>query len=1033
MRNTRREFSFSLKTFTIFALLFAAIAAGTGGARAHDAHDAVPAAVRAEGEDLTQGLVRLDAERRRGGARAATLAQQMRDAAAKRADLLADLIADNPAEVLRLELPARLQARMPADVQAMLEQRVEIEGRLEILHVDADDPAQDRHLYALVTDLGERFSLHFAAGAPELVTGTQVNVRGLLLPRPAKKDGEPDGALAIASSDSDLEVLALGGTTSGTPSSGLTNTFGEQRTVVLLVNFQDNPSNKPWTTTDVSSLVNGTVSDFFEENSYQQSWLNADVFGWYTLPLNSTSCVIGDISLAAQQAATNAGINLSLYTRYVYAFPANSTCGWSGVGTVGGTPSKAWINGKLQWNTYSHELGHNLGLYHSHGLDCGATTLGSSCTTIDYGFYGDIMGTGVAGHLNAYQKDRLGWLGYDLSPPVTDVQASGTYSISPLEPVGNSPRALKVLKSIDPVTAKRTWFYIEYRQAIGFDAPLATFTGSNYLDGVIVSTGSESGGNTSNELDMTPATDSLFANGALGAGLSFTDSAAGVTMTHNSENGTQASVTVTLATSTCQPANPQVAVSPSQSQWVAPGTPVAYTVTVTNKDGTACANATFALTNAVPSGWTGTYDSTSLTLAAGASSSRTLTVTSPLSAADGFYTVTATAKNGTSYSGSTTATYVVSNPTANQPPVANNDSAATDSGKSVIIPVLANDSDPDGDALKVASATQGGGGTVVVNVDNTLTYTAAATFSGTDSFSYSASDGRGGSDTAVVTVTVAAANTPPVAVNDSAATQSGKPVIIPVLANDTDPDGDALKVASATQGGGGTVVVNVDNTLTYTAAATFSGTDSFSYSASDGRGGSDTAVVTVSVTAVNYPPTAGKDSASTHAGTPVSIAILANDSDANGDILTVTSTGAAKYGTVTVNPDKTVTYTPVAWYVGTDSFTYAIADGKGGTASATVTLTMTNTAAVAVNDSAATKAGVSVIVRVLANDYDPDRDPIYVKSVTQGAKGTVALNADNTVTYTPGSRFRGSDSFTYTIGDGRGGLCTATVTVTKLR
>ncbi len=940
MRNTRRELSFSLKTFAIFACLFAPLAVGTGAARAHDAHDAVPAAVRAEGEDLTQSLVRLDAERRRGGARAAAAAQQMRDTAAKRADLLADLIADNPAEVLRLELPARLQARMPADVQAILEQRVEIEGQLEVLHVDADDPAQVRHLYALTTDLGERFSLHFAKGAPEVVTGTQVNVRGLLLPHPANHDGEPNGALAIASGDSDLEVLALGGSTSGTPASGVTNTFGEQRTIVLLVNFQDNASNKPWTTTDVSSLVNGTVSNFFLENSYQQTWLNADVFGWYTLPLNSTSCVIGDISLAAQQAATNAGINLSLYTRYVYAFPANSTCAWSGVGTVGGTPSKAWINGKLQWNTYSHELGHNLGLYHSHALDCGTTTLGSSCTSIDYGFYGDIMGTGVPGHFNAYQKDRLGWLGYNVSPPITDVQSSGTYTINPIEPAGNSPRTLKILKSIDPVTGMRTYFYIEYRQAIGFDAPLTTFTGSNYLDGVIVSTGSESGGNTNNELDMTPATDSSFANGALVAGQSFTDSADGVTMTHNWENGSQASVTVTLATGTCVPANPQVAVSPAESQWVAPGTPVAYTVTVTNKDGTACTNATFALTDAVPSGWTGTYDSSSLTLAPGASGSRTLTATSPLSAADGFYTVTATAMNGTSYAGTATATYVVSNPTANQPPVANNDSAATDSGKSVVIPVLA---------------------------------------------------------------------------------------------NDTDPDGDVLKVASATQGGGGTVVVNADNTLTYTAAATFSGTDSFSYSVSDGRGGSDSAVVTVTVTALNYPPTAVNDSATTHAGTPVTIAILANDSDANGDVLSVTSTGPAAYGTVAVNPDKTVTYTPVAWYVGTDSFTYAIADGKGGTASASVTVTMTNTAAVAVDDSAATKAGVSAIIRVLANDYDPDRDPIYVKSATQGAKGTVTINADNTVTYTPGSRFRGSDSFTYTIGDGRGGVDTATVTVTRLR
>src|SRR5262249_3198749 len=148
--------------------------------------------------------------------------------------------------------------------------------------------------------------------------------------------------------ETDVEVLKLDPTsTSSTSTTSSTfsifpmppNTFGVQKTLVMLVNFQDNLS-QPWTLDDVRGVVFGTVSDYFKENSYQQTWLTGDVVGWYTLSMGTTSCDNKLIASYANSAATAAGINLSAYTRYVYMFPSLSSCGWTGMATVGAiTPS----------------------------------------------------------------------------------------------------------------------------------------------------------------------------------------------------------------------------------------------------------------------------------------------------------------------------------------------------------------------------------------------------------------------------------------------------------------------------------------------------------------------------------------------------------------------------------------------------------------------------------------------------------------------------------------------------------------------
>ena len=179
------------------------------------------------------------------------------------------------------------------------------------------------------------------------------------------------------------------------------------------------------------------------------------------------------------------------------------------------------------------------------------------------------------------------------------------------------------------------------------------------------------------------------------------------------------------------------------------------------------------------------------------------------------------------------------------PPVAADDSAATTEDTPVEIAVLANDSDPDGDPLTVYAVTQGADGSVTNNASS-VTYTPLADFSGTDSFTYTVGDGNGNTDTATVTVAVSPANDAPVANDDSATTGEDTPVTIDVLANDSDPDGDALTVSIVTQPSYGTAAVNGDNTVTYTPDPGFAGDDVFDYSASDGAE-SATATVTVTV------------------------------------------------------------------------------------------------------------------------------------------------------------------------------------------
>lgn len=607
---------------------------------------------------LTRQLMTLHVQSQQGDAvtRSNALAGLV-DVAAARQERLAALIAEHPEVVLGQALSAQARAALPAGVQAYLEKEEDAEGELEVLHEDGFN--QSRYLYFLKRG-DERISLHFAADAPALQTGDRVRVAGLRVLQ----------AMAVWSGQSQVQVQSL----------ALPNTLGAQRTVVILVNFQDNP-NEAWsakiydsTATQLQNVSmsvpvaqqivldaasSGSVSNFYKESSYQQTWLTGDVFGMYTIPVNSTQCDAGAIASAAQQAATQHGVVLGNYTRHVYAFPGNA-CSWWGLGTVGGNPAQAWINGSFQSQVVAHEMGHGLGLYHSHGLDCGATVIGGSsptsgCTAVEYGDSVDTMGGALPpAQFNSVQKELLGWLNYGGSPPIATAQTSGVYTVDPYELTGGSnPKALKI------PTPSGDWYYVEYRQPIGFDYHETMLSYSNLRSGVVVHLFSQQNPNGIYLLDMTPSSSYVFHDAALGVGFTFTDPAAGISIVPLWANGT-AGVNVTLGTGgTCVRNNPTVNVSPGSQQGPA-GTTLGYTVSVRNND-SGCPASTFTQSAGTPSGWTASFAPATLSLGPGATASTTMQVKSPTTATAGSYVASATSTNGSasSYYAAAPVTYQV--------------------------------------------------------------------------------------------------------------------------------------------------------------------------------------------------------------------------------------------------------------------------------------------------------------------------------------------------------------------------------------
>ncbi len=482
-------------------------------------------------EDLTLRLLDLNAQQLASGTQSnsSQLLGELQTVAAVRQQLLAALSESNPGEVLRVSLPANLQATFPASVQTLLEQQVEAEGLLEVA---VEDRQQESRLHFTLQSNGERLTLNFASNPPvHLLTGSRVRVHGVRV----------GSALALSSGTNTTSLQVVAAAT-------LPSTLGTFNTLVIMVNFQDQPTAQPFTSAAVQDVVFNQTNAWDLENSFQNTSLTGNVAGWFTIAVNSTSCDMSTIKTDAQAAAQSAGYSLANYSRFIYLMSSNSGCSaWWGWATIGG--SDVWINGMYQFAAHvvAHEMGHNFGLYHSHTVDCGTSVVCASGTFSEYGDWIDVMGAPSytqAGHFNSFQKERLGWLNSGNEPPITTVTSSGTYQIGPYEGQNSVVKALKILQS----SSSSSYYYVEYRQPVGFDSFLSGY--SDILGGVVVHLASPSNSNSSDLLDMTPSSPSSFNDPALVVGQSYKDSTAGVTITPISASSTGASVQVTFGQST---------------------------------------------------------------------------------------------------------------------------------------------------------------------------------------------------------------------------------------------------------------------------------------------------------------------------------------------------------------------------------------------------------------------------------------------------------------------------------------------------
>ena len=378
------------------------------------------------------------------------------------------------------------------------------------------------------------------------------------------------------------------------------------------------------------------------------------------------------------------------------------------------------------------------------------------------------------------------------------------------------------------------------------------------------------------------------------------------------------------------------------------------------------------------------------------------------------------------YGGSTTAAVTI---TVNSVPVATANAYTTDEDVAVSGNVLTDgtpDSDADGDALTVTANTNPPNGTVTVVANGAFTYTPNADFNGSDSFTYTVSDGKGGTATATVTVTVNSVNDAPVGTSDAYSTDEDAAVSGNVLTDgtpDSDADGDTLTVTANTSPLNGAVTVAVTGAFTYTPAADFFGTDSFTYTVSDGNGGNAAAIVTITVNPVNDPPVAAFDYSC--------VDLTCTFTDLSTDIDDTIEFWIWGYGDGANGGANTHTYADYGWY----NVYLTVRDAAGATVQTVQKITLVepvNTAPVATNNAYTTAEDAAVSGNVLLDgtpDSDADGDALTVTANSNPLSGTVTVAGNGAFTYTPAADFNGSDSFTYTVSDGTT-TATAMVTIT---
>ncbi|HHC6768731.1 TPA: tandem-95 repeat protein [Vibrio parahaemolyticus] len=334
-----------------------------------------------------------------------------------------------------------------------------------------------------------------------------------------------------------------------------------------------------------------------------------------------------------------------------------------------------------------------------------------------------------------------------------------------------------------------------------------------------------------------------------------------------------------------------------------------------------------------------------------------------------------------------------------------------------IIKVLGNDTfEGDGKVVSLDINNGPANGTVSVNPDGSVTYTPNDNYVGKDTFTYVVTSG-GVSESITVNVDVTPVNDAPVAKDDTAITDEDTPVTIDVLPNDTDIDGDKLSIQSATVPEAQGKVEIVDGKLVFTPAENFNGHAEITYTVTDGQL-TDAAKVTVTVNPVNDAPTvenaiAGQVLSEDFDAYTIDLNEVFKDSDSS---LEFSVSGNSNIQVAIVN--GIATFTPTADWNGSEALTFTATDPSGESVSQTVNFTVAPVVDI-VADKATVVEDTPTIIKVLGNDTFEGDDKVVSLDTNNGpANGTVSVNPDGSVTYTPNDNYHGTDSFTYIVTSG---------------
>ncbi|WHR54019.1 cadherin-like domain-containing protein [Vibrio furnissii] len=623
-------------------------------------------------------------------------------------------------------------------------QTTALEGTLSIEYEDFQGHSQLK--YWLIDNQNNRSEIALARNPGWLKSGQHVRLHGQ-----ANND-------KFAVDDEGITLLSTGSSSSTTTTVTSTNAtaISGERTILVVEVHAPSYDVDRYTTSEISELVLNQANQFFQETSYGAMSLTGQVAPSIVVDYDTTSCKTPDLAMKAQAVLASSGYDVNAYDHVMYLMPYYGACSWSGKAEVSG---KNTFIRRFAADTVFHELGHNLGLYHANKKECGtAVTDGSNCTVTEYGDTLSAMGNATyTTHFNSFHKEQLGWL----DNRVVTLQSSGLVTLSVFEESDNSaPKTLKVLKGIN-ASGNAEWYYIEYRQAVGFDGAFGTYY-AHYLDGVRLREGTDNTPSSSLLLDTTPesATDegSDWYDISLHPGQTYQDAHNGISISVVSSDA--ASVTLEVlygneSAATCTVESATLTASSTAIVNAQAGDAVQFTYSVTNNDTSECGSATFTFSDTLPTGWSADLSQTQLTLQPGETQQVSMSVMVPSDADAADYWVQANAqRSGSSATSSATNQVRVTSSdtgTANQAPQAMGETVIINSITAVTIDVLSNDYDADGDNLQLVSVGQGSKGTVYANGDGTLTYVPAKSFKSTDSFTYTITDGT---DTATATVNI---------------------------------------------------------------------------------------------------------------------------------------------------------------------------------------------------------------------------------------------------------------------------------------